>query len=269
MQQSIRSSPTLLEIVILLSMILALLGILLPALQKIRSNADRIRCSDNLRQIGTAFLMYHDARGLFPQGGDSGPDGGEARAEHRSEWSWAYHLLPYLGQIDLYRADVAQVDQTAISTFYCPSRRSPAAGIAALDYAGNAGSRLDGYNGTVLQGTTPKIGLRDIVDGADRTLLAGERRLNQALLGRANNDCRPYNRPGWNAYAQAYRLGLDPPVRDWFNHSDDAVTSRFGSAHRTGLNALFADGSVTHTRYDIDPTVWLRASIRNDTMNVP
>jgi prepilin-type processing-associated H-X9-DG protein len=269
MQRRSRLGLTLVETIVVVTIVLVVLAILLPALQRMRNYAARLKCVEHQKDLGIAFYAHHDATGLLPQGGDSGPDGGLARPDVRAEWSWAYHLLPYLGREELHRAEVGAVDRTGVAQFYCPVRRSPGVGLAAIDYAGNAGSRMDGHDGTVLQGTVPKISLKDIEDGAACTVLVAERQMNRAWLGTGVSDRAPYNRAGWNADAQVYRLGVEPPARDWHDAGKDEVTLRFGSDHRAGVNALFADGSVRHIGFDIDATAWRRACVRDDSASVP
>jgi prepilin-type processing-associated H-X9-DG protein len=62
---------------------------------------------------------------------------------------------------------------------------------------------------------------------------------------------------------------VEPPARDWHDAEKDGVTLRFGSDHRAGVNALFADGSVRHIGFDIDATAWRRACVRDDSASVP
>jgi prepilin-type processing-associated H-X9-DG protein len=176
--------------------------------------------------------------------------------------------LPHIGQEGLYRADDATIATTPVPLYYCPSRRAPALyeGWAKSDFAGNAGSTPDGSDGTVVQGDRPRLRLADIEDGLANTLLAAERQLNRAELGHSADDDAPFHRPGWGDW-EAYRWGRDSPAADVWVAGDLSSRRAFGSAHRAGLNAAFADGSVRHISHDVSEQVWLHVCVRDDGPN--
>src|SRR2546423_977902 len=89
---------TLVELLVVIAIIGLLMAMLLPAVQQARESARRSSCVNNLRQIGVAVHMYHDAHEAFPPGGVSpGPC-----CSVESYTSWTIQILPYLEQKDVY-----------------------------------------------------------------------------------------------------------------------------------------------------------------------
>ena len=173
-----RTAFTLVELLVVMTIIAVLVGLLLPAVQKIREAGYRTTCQNNLKQIGLAVQNHLSTANIFPTGGTTNPSTdtrmincrfGSATATapvtgSGQKWGWAYQILPYLDQENLWRADNndagdARVLAAPLAVFSCPSRRTAATWMSPasppypnwptapvdkhaqflFDYAGNAG----------------------------------------------------------------------------------------------------------------------------------
>jgi len=202
---------TLIELLVVIAIIAVLIGLLLPAVQRVREAASRLRCKNNMKQIGLALHNHHDRAGQFPPGYTSSAPNSDAGPG----WGWAAHLLPDLEQDNLYRlidftqpitasGNHATVRQANVSFLRCPSdpRQEP---IQPADFINNGGLTtplgrsnyvacygntpflnespavltthltIDGISGRGMFYRNSRTRIADVTDGLSNTLAVGEK----------------------------------------------------------------------------------------------
>jgi prepilin-type N-terminal cleavage/methylation domain-containing protein/prepilin-type processing-associated H-X9-DG protein len=275
-----RKGFTLVELLVVIAIIGVLLGLLLPAVQKVRESSNRVQCQNNLKQIALAALTYHDVYNGFPQALNN-----EANPPYDSPF---VPLLPYLEQQPLYQLgnstnpnfDYSTPDSAAatpVAVFVCPSDAGlpvPAvlqlpgasAYLAMTSYRGNQSglSALDpnfGTDGVMMQDPAPPVKVVYITDGSSNTILFGEFNNFEpnwgpyADLAASTGLAFPYFFSAWsgNAIVPLCGSGFYPLNSMLPPNPPDLATGllyvqarcyTFGSCHPSGANFAFCDGSV-------------------------
>lgn len=298
LRTSSRRGFTLIELLVVIAIIAILIGLLLPAVQKVREAASRTKCQNNLKQIGLAIHNYHDANKLMPPS--------RLGAQYAS---WCVLVLPYLEQDALYRQwDLTKTyyqqpvaaQTTAVSLFFCPTRRVPpmlstqfevsSTGVpdsqehpgALGDYACNGG-QFSGpivdnpaCNGVMCMADGQKannhgIALTDITDGTSNTFLVGEKHAPLSKWGQSGpsfGEGAIYN----GEFPRNFARIAGPPSFSLAQSPDDLTGPwhcRFGSYHPGVCQFLFADGRVTSLSNTTDLTTLQALAVRNDGVAVP
>ena len=271
-RRPLRTGFTLVELIVVITIITLMIGLLMTGVQRVREAAHRIACQNNLKQLALAAINHHETKGSFPTGVHIDSDNGT---------SWESELLPDIEQGNLQeklddpnpaqsalelgrRAPQAQV----VKLLLCPSdplpdavQQCPACDefYAVGSYGGNAGRAFFSGNKETRDGiffTDSKIRLTEVTDGASNTLLFGERSHRDKTfdifgsqyasgywplrgLGKWANFCYPAHHMLGAAVPINYQTPR-PPTEAQIKNRVDA----FGSGHPGGANFAFGDGSV-------------------------
>jgi prepilin-type N-terminal cleavage/methylation domain-containing protein/prepilin-type processing-associated H-X9-DG protein len=204
-----RSAFTLIELLVVIAIIAVLIGLLVPAVQKVREAAARLSCSNNLKQLGLALHNYNDTMGTLPPARDPWP----------APFSAQSHLLPFVEQGNLqnlvnfsppaapgdltYTGTNAAAATYVVKLFICPSDGNgtvPGSTYGASNYVCNVGTGMSSagvYNGDYVSGDgvfllTHPLRITDIMDGTSNTAAISEALTGdgQTLSGAAPNNVK-------------------------------------------------------------------------------
>jgi prepilin-type N-terminal cleavage/methylation domain-containing protein len=303
-----RRGFTLIELLVVIAIIAILIGLLLPAVQKVREAAARTKCQNNLKQLGVACHNYHDSRGNLPTSHSPWVEGPSPSGPFTGR-GWILEALPFFEQQNLYNqfepsrvGDMfsgqglmnckAQM-QTMLPMLRCPSDDSPqqlwtdmyqweGTPVAATNYKGVIGDNpMGGYNAN-------QIVYPDKNDYHYTVYVRGlffrndyETPINFSAItdGLSNTFMIGEDQPKWNRHSTAFYANGDyaachvpPNSKPAGNNPYDWPSAiSFRSAHTQGLQFCLADGSVRFVQQSINFATYQAACTRNagEVVNLP
>ncbi len=269
-----RTGFSLIELLVVIAIIGVLIGLLLPAVQRVRESAKRVECSNNLKQLGLALMNYHSTHSKFPIDDTDTP----ATVSGTVFTS----LLPYVEQ-----QNNSPSVGGPVQLFMCPTRRGPE--ISPKDdygaghhpdwwyqtypyrgwYSILGGPYFSNHNGgyfTRYAGVT--LTAVSSGDGSSNTLLLAHKGLAPQFYEgnsppaqnnpRLTTDVNWYEGSGW----EHHRNPTTGFLQD--NNRIPNMQEFVGAPHPGAMPCLFADGSVRVLGYEVDPTVGARLWAWND-----
>ncbi len=277
-----RSAFTLIELLVVIAIISVLIGLLIAAVQRVRESASRAACANNLRQIGLALQMHHDALNVFPSNGSwdgkqkiRATDGTEIivtvqdvtlpfpwalgvgepnRRPADQTGSWAYAILPFLEQDNMHRQ---RAWTEPFKLYACPARRPATAQLPTADEYGsyNGGGWTWGKtdyaaNRFAIPNRPRCLRLAAFSDGTSSTVLVGEKAMHPKNY---TTGTWYWDEPFFTGGAGGTQREGKVVLRD---ASDMGLKFQYnwGSPHTAGAHFVFADGSVRPVLHGTDPS---------------
>ena len=283
---------TLVELLVVITIIGILMGLLLPTLSAVRETARRTQCMNNLNGIGKGILLLETKYGHFPSGGRGyqhigDPDEGFGL---KQGGGFLYAILPFIDLLALHdlpnnggnkRQLTNEMCQTPVQLYTCPTRRPcqnfsggwPDSNYVNADmsvlnascfhacYAINGGTSTQNWGGEAYDWATDGIctagrliSLTEVMDGLGNTLLAAEKYLDPNCYTNGSDGGDDQAAFSGDSLDQV-RWGENQPSQEIAGLND---SSRFGGPHTGSFNAVFCDISVKKIRFSITKSVYYR-----------
>jgi len=244
-----RSAFTLIELLVVIAIIAVLIGLLLPAVQKVREAASRSKCSNNLKQIGIGAHSYHDVNGTLPLGGVNTTDS--------RDWCGHFQMLPQIEQGNMFNTKQQLV---GVPIYMCPTRsripfassggNSPGLNGPFTDYA------ITEYNNSFSQnGVTPSTGGQPFkrtlsaisnARGSSNSIFMGEKSIDPGMY--ANTSSSNWDECIYSGGYGGTRRGGTTIVQD--APGNNGNNDWWGAAHPNGPQFIMCDGSVRTIPYN-------------------